>query len=107
MVQSAYKNFYMTCYTAKAEVWGHSLKEIFIVKDSYYIFWVNITENHNLRATSSKILPYEIKPYICSVFSGPQTGRRAHIKSKAVVSFHFFHNLKNRSKCKKKSVNTS
>ena len=106
MVRTAYKNFYTTCYAAKAEVWGCSLNEIFIVKDSHYIFWVNITENHNLIVTVSEILPYEIKTYICSVFCGPQTGRRAHIKSRAVVSFHFFHNLKNRSKWKKKSVNT-
>jgi len=87
-------------------VWGCPLNEIFIVKDSQYIFWVNITENHNFIVTSSKIVPYEIKTYISSVFSGPQTGRKAHIKSEAVVLFHFFHNLKNRSKWEKESINT-
>jgi len=81
---------------------GLPLEWNLFVKDSHYVFGVNISENHNLIVTFSKILPYEIKTYICSVFSGPQTGRRAYIKSTAVVSFHFFHNLKNRSKWKKK-----
>lgn len=72
MVRTAYTNVYTTCYTAKAEVWGCPLNEIFILKGSHYIFWVNITENHNLIVTFSKILLYEIKTYICSVSSGPQ-----------------------------------
>jgi len=82
-------------------VWGCPSNEIFIVEASHYIFWVSITENRNVIVTFSKILPYDIKTYICSVFSGPQAGRRAHIKSKAVALLHFFHNLKNRINEKK------